>query len=672
MNFTATHFSVDELSRDVSDMVSITIEEKLPLYKYMLHYIANNLVDKGKSLSTDVLATAPTEVEEHKSLTYGRVEFHLGIGEYAFRTYNGEVMYALHHILGKPVGTDCGIKMFYHLVVFAESSYENIGKFLHEVLSKMEESDEGKFTCYSWHVRYQDWEMESKVNKRPIDSVVLPQDTKLRLINDISKFLDANSKLFYLKHGIPYRRSYLFYGIPGTGKTSMVQALAAHFHRNVCFLMPTHPEMTDDSLRAAINRLPDNSIVVFEDIDSLFTKDRANKVKSSSLTFSGLLNALDGIGSSTGQIIILTTNLREHLDAALLRNGRVDLHVEFTYATKEQLEVFWKNFYPESVELSNSFATLVTELLAKHELHVTTATLQHYFVSQMDKTAEEALLNIDMIIEEIKLNNSQAMLKDLQAKKQSKKKSKRRSNDSEEEEENSEDEEQEEEEESDEEEEKENGKAKKNKRNNKKKNGKKPQNSNDAGNKSATSSSATAAASDAVSHTPAKEAGTSENQPDGNGQNKNKKKNKNNRNANQNSEATPEAKDGKVEPATDSNGNSNNKTEPGKKKQERAKKERNNGKNQSNNSTKEAAIAGTSSVENSTVDADGNATNNTEALPKRNKPTYRNSDGARKEKKKESENQQAAENTGLVQDGSTNVPSTVSAVETTVAEPSAV
>ncbi len=42
------------------------------------------------------------------------------------------------------------------------------------------------------------------------------------------------------------------------------------------------------------------------------------------LTFSGFLNAIDGVRSQEGRIIIMTTNYKEKLDPALLRPGRVD------------------------------------------------------------------------------------------------------------------------------------------------------------------------------------------------------------------------------------------------------------------------------------------------------------------------------------------------------------
>jgi len=159
--------------------------------------------------------------------------------------------------------------------------------------------------------------------------------------------------------------------------------------------------MTDDSLRSAIASVPENAIVVIEDIDALFTKDRKKKVEKSPLTFSGLLNALDGVGSGTGQLFILTTNLRDELDPALIRNGRVDLHIQFGYAEEEQMRDMWNGFYPDATpHMADTFVATLNEKLGARSIVM--ASLQHFFIQQMFKPAEEALLAVDSIIEELK------------------------------------------------------------------------------------------------------------------------------------------------------------------------------------------------------------------------------------------------------------------------------
>lgn len=53
------------------------------------------------------------------------------------------------------------------------------------------------------------------------------------------------------------------------------------------------------------------------------------------MTLSGLLNFIDGLWSSCGdeRIIVFTTNHKEKLDLALLRPGRMDVHIHMSYCT---------------------------------------------------------------------------------------------------------------------------------------------------------------------------------------------------------------------------------------------------------------------------------------------------------------------------------------------------
>ena len=84
--------------------------------------------------------------------------------------------------------------------------------------------------------------------------------------------------------------------------------------------------MTDDDLANLCGDKGYESkpkFVVFEDIDCVFD-GREGKSK---VTFSGLLNALDGLSSGRNQVTFMTTNHIENLDEALIRPGRVDLRV---------------------------------------------------------------------------------------------------------------------------------------------------------------------------------------------------------------------------------------------------------------------------------------------------------------------------------------------------------
>jgi chaperone BCS1 len=81
--------------------------------------------------------------------------------------------------------------------------------------------------------------------------------------------------------------------------------------------------MTDSLLKKALQRVPGNCVVVLEDVDALFSVNRS-KVENIPLSFSDLLNALDGIGGKDAAIFVLTSNYIDRLDPALIRPGRVE------------------------------------------------------------------------------------------------------------------------------------------------------------------------------------------------------------------------------------------------------------------------------------------------------------------------------------------------------------
>lgn len=75
------------------------------------------------------------------------------------------------------------------------------------------------------------------------------------------------------------------------------------------------------------------------------------------ITLGGLLNFIDGLWSSCGdeRIVIFTTNNKEKLDPALLRPGRMDMHIHMSYLTSESFTVLANNYLEISDPLYNNF-----------------------------------------------------------------------------------------------------------------------------------------------------------------------------------------------------------------------------------------------------------------------------------------------------------------------------
>jgi chaperone BCS1 len=127
--------------------------------------------------------------------------------------------------------------------------------------------------------------------------------------------------------------------------------------------------LNDTILSTALRISPINSIIVIEDIDCVFPKreeddedDNKNPNKKFCyVSFSGVLNAIDGLGAQEGRIFIMTTNHPERLDPALLRPGRVDYKLEFSFASSEQVERMFSKFYPEEKDLARKFSEKIPE-----------------------------------------------------------------------------------------------------------------------------------------------------------------------------------------------------------------------------------------------------------------------------------------------------------------------
>ena len=217
-----------------------------------------------------------------------------------------------------------------------------------------------------------EWKGVPSNNVRKLDTIVLKTGMKEIIKKDIQDFIDDEE--WYSNNDVPYTRGYLFYGPPGTGKSSMIKALSLYCKRHIHNILLS--EIKSDSqlfeLLKGINYK--ETVLVFEDIDiassivheefvekkdssaELLNKlidkidDKSEKKKEiiqgpSTLTRSGLLQALDGIFTSTGRIVIMTSNKPNVLAKNLLRSGRIDVEYNFDNCDKSQIINLYKLFF---------------------------------------------------------------------------------------------------------------------------------------------------------------------------------------------------------------------------------------------------------------------------------------------------------------------------------------
>ncbi|OAA39128.1 mitochondrial chaperone BCS1 [Metarhizium rileyi] len=228
-------------------------------------------------------------------------------------------------------------------------TFEGIFAEAHTLAAK---ANEGKTVVYS--ARGMEWSpLGDSRKKRPLGSVILDVGVKESIVADVKDFLSRQQ--WYVDRGIPYRRGYLLYGPPGSGKSSFIQALAGELDFGVAMINLSEMGMTDDKLAYLLTKLPKRCLLLLEDADAAFVNRRhrdTDGYSGATVTFSGLLNALDGVAASEERIAFLTTNHIERLDPALIRPGRVDMMTRIGEATRYQAGHMWDRFYGD-VDISS-------------------------------------------------------------------------------------------------------------------------------------------------------------------------------------------------------------------------------------------------------------------------------------------------------------------------------
>ncbi|KAH6810187.1 cytochrome BC1 synthesi [Perilla frutescens var. frutescens] len=187
------------------------------------------------------------------------------------------------------------------------------------------------------------WKPVTLDHPATFETLAMDSDQKGLILKDLERFLRRRE--YYRKVGKAWKRGYLLYGPPGTGKSSLIAAMANYLKFDVYDLELTELRRNSE-LRKLLVATANKSILVVEDIDCTIDLQEklANRESSSmgihhreesQVTLSGLLNFVDGLWSSCGdeRIIVFTTNHIEKLDPALLRPGRMDVHINMSYCT---------------------------------------------------------------------------------------------------------------------------------------------------------------------------------------------------------------------------------------------------------------------------------------------------------------------------------------------------
>ncbi|KAK9758101.1 hypothetical protein RND81_01G207000 [Saponaria officinalis] len=191
------------------------------------------------------------------------------------------------------------------------------------------------FTCGGGDGR---WRSVPLTHPATMETIAMDAEVKNRINLDIETFL--KSKQYYHRVGRVWRRSYLLYGPSGTGKSSFVAALAKSLNYDVYSLDYTKLSEKSD-LKSVMLQTTPKSVILIEDFDKYITY-----TSTSSTPLTTILNFMDGILNSCcdERVMVFTTTTKDDIDPAILRPGRVDVHIHFPNCDYNNFKTLANNY----------------------------------------------------------------------------------------------------------------------------------------------------------------------------------------------------------------------------------------------------------------------------------------------------------------------------------------
>jgi hypothetical protein len=204
-----------------------------------------------------------------------------------------------------------------------------------------------------------EWDCVKFKSNKTMANTILSLDVEKKLFDDVEWFM--NNEQWYTGKGIDYKRGYLIHGVPGTGKTSCIKAIANRYHLPIFNLdfdtIKNNSQLislTNDIVYQVGDRPYIISIEDFDRHDLICEKHPYNR--QSKVTIQCLLNVIDGVVETHGRLLFITCNDKMNIESikALVRPGRVDSTIEIGPCNGEQASRLVNNYFGTDIKMENS------------------------------------------------------------------------------------------------------------------------------------------------------------------------------------------------------------------------------------------------------------------------------------------------------------------------------